>query len=177
MARGRFHLSPEQVKELTNAYANCKDGPTRTRYQAVRLYGTGYPVTEVMNITGCSCTSLMQWCCAYRKAGSAALLDQRLGGNRARLTAAQIADLKGRLLLYTPADLFGPTAASAEGQFWSIADLRRAMQQWYSVSYQSPSSYRRYFDLCGFSYQRPAKVYQSRSEIQVAEFEAELEKN
>jgi transposase len=177
MARLRFQLSPEQVKALSNAYASCKDGPTRTRYQAVRLYGTGYPVEEVMNITGCSGTSLMEWCCAYRKDGSAALIDKRLGGNRARLMPSQVADLKGRLHLYTPADLFGPTAASADGQFWTIADLRRALQQWYSVSYQSPSSYHRYFDLCGFSYQRPAKVYHSRSETQVAEFEAELEKN
>jgi hypothetical protein len=54
MARRRFQLTQEQVKELTYAYNCCKDGPTRTRYQAVRLYGAGYPVKEVMEITGCS---------------------------------------------------------------------------------------------------------------------------
>ena len=49
MARRRFQLTEEQVQELINAYANCKDGLTRTRYQAVRLYGTGYPVKlEIM---------------------------------------------------------------------------------------------------------------------------------
>jgi hypothetical protein len=47
MATRQFHLTEIQVKELTNAYTNCKDGPIRTRYQAVRLYGTGYPVKEV----------------------------------------------------------------------------------------------------------------------------------
>lgn len=177
MARRRFHLTTEQVKELTNAYTSCKDGPTRTRYQAVRLYGTAYPVQAVMDITGCSRTSLMEWCCAYCKEGSTALADKRLGGNRARLTPAQIADLKGRLHRYTPADLFGQTGATAEGQFWTVADLQRAIQQWYGVNYHSRSSYHRSFDLCGFSYQRPAKAYKSRSEAQVAEFEAELEKN
>ncbi len=177
MSRRRFQLTTEQVKELSNTYANCKDGPTRTRYQAVRLYGTGYLVEEVMSITGCSYTSLMEWCCAYRKEGSAALVDQRRGGNRARVTPSQVADLKGRLHLYTPGDLFGQTAATADGQFWTLPDLGRAMQQWYGVSYQSPSSYHRYLGLCGFSYQRPQRVYKSRSEAQVVEFEDQLEKN
>jgi transposase len=109
---------------------------------------------------------------AYCKEGSTALVDQRLGGNRARLTPAQMADLKGRLHRYTPADLFGQTVATAEGQFWTVPDLQRALEQWYGVHYQSRSSYHRYFDLCGFSYQRPAKVYKSRSAAKVAEFEA-----
>jgi transposase len=51
------------------------------------------------------------------------------------------------------------------------------MERWYGFNYQSRSSYHRYFDLCGFSYQRTAKVYKSRSEARVAEFEAQLEKN
>lgn len=177
MARRRFQLIQEQVKELTHAYTRCKDGPTRTRYQAVRLYGTGYPVKEVMEITGCSRPTLMEWCRKYRTEGIAALEDQRVGGNRARLFPEQIAQLNTRLHLYTPADLFGRTAATAQGQFWTVPDLRRAIEQWYGVSYQSPTSYLRYFDLCGFSYQRPAGVYKSRSEARVAEFEAQLEKN
>src|ERR671918_3139786 len=61
MARRRFQLSEEQIKGLTMAYATCKDGPTRTRFQAVRLYGIGYPVVQIMDITGCSRTSLMDW--------------------------------------------------------------------------------------------------------------------
>ena len=177
MARRRFQLTQEQVQELTDAYTYCKDGPTRTRYQAVRLYGTGYPCKEVMEITGCSRPTLMEWCRKYLAIGISALADQRRGGNRSRLSPVQIEQLKARLHLYTPADLFGNTAATAYGQFWTVPDLRRAIQQWYGINYQSPSSYLRYFDLCGFSYQRPAKVYKSRKEAPVAEFEAQLEKN
>jgi transposase len=177
MARRRFQLSEEQIKELTLAHASCKDGPTRTRFQAVRLYGVGYPVDQIMDITGCSRTSLMEWCAAYRQQGSNALLDKRLGGNRARLTKAQIQELKGRLHTYTPADLFGTRAATGDGQFWTIPDLQQAIQRWYGVTYRSRGSYHCYLDLCGFSYQRPQKVYKSRSEAKVAEFEAQLEKN
>ncbi len=167
----------QQVKELTSAYANSKDGPTRTRYLAVRLYGTGYPVKEVMDITGCSRTSLMEWCRKYRTDGVTGLVDKRVGGNRAKLTPAQVEDLRIRLHTYTPAHLFGPTAATADGQFWTVEDLQRAVQQWWGVIYRSRSSYHRLLALCGFSCQRPARVYKSRSEAQVAEFEAQLEKN
>jgi transposase len=174
MARRRFALTEKQEKELIAAYVSCKHGPTRTRYQAVRLYGTGYPVQEVMNITGCSQTSLMEWCRTYRRDGIAGLVDKRTGGNRAKLTLAQIEELKARLHTYTPAQLFGSNAA---GQFWTVPDLRRAVEQWYGVSYRNARSYHRLFDLSGFSYQRPAKVYKSRSASKVTEFEEQLEKN
>ena len=176
MASRRFQLKEKQIKELTQAYQCCKDGPTRTRYQAVRLYGTGYPVEEVQEITGCSRTSLMDWCRKYREKGLAGLVDKRKGGNRAKLTPMQIEDLQGRLHTYMPAQVFGSATATADGQFWAIEDLAQAVMQWYGVSYKSRSSYLRLFGLCGFSYQRPAKVYKSRSEAKVAEFEAALEK-
>jgi transposase len=177
MAKRKFQLSEDQVREVIAAYSSCKDGPTRTRYQAVRLYGTGYPTKDVTQITGCSRITLMEWCRNYSAQGIAGLADKRVGGNAARLTHSQIYDLKTRLHTYTPAQLFGKSAATTDGQFWTVADLRRAIEQWYGVSYHSPSSYLRYFDICDFSYQRPDKVYKSRSEAKVAEFEAQLEKN
>jgi transposase len=176
MARRRFQLTAEQIKELTSAYTSCKDGPTRTRYQAVRLYGTGYPTEEVIRITGCAWSTLMEWCRIYAREGIAGLVDKRRGGNRAKLTKKQIAELSTRLRAYTPANLFGTLAATPDGQFWTVEDLQRAVQQWYSVSYQSLGSYHRLFDLCDFSCQRPAKVYKSRSEAKIAEFEEQLEK-
>lgn len=177
MAARQFQLNPEQVKDLMQAYFDCKDGPTRSRYQAVRLYGTGYPLQEVLDITGCSRLTLMYWCRKYNAGGVSALTDHRAGGNRAKLSPAQLDQLKARLHCYTPADLFGATGATAAGQFWTVPDLSRAMEQWYGVCYQSPRSYLRCLNLCGLSYQRPAKVYQSRKESQVWEFEAQLEKN
>jgi transposase len=177
MAKRQFQLTDKQVNELKRAYANCKDGATRSRHQAVRLYGTGYPVQEIMHITGCSRSSLMDWCRQYRSSGIDGLVDKRVGGNRAKLTPDQLEDLQARLHSYTPSELFGSTAATADGQFWTLPDLQRAIEQWYGVCYHSPSSYPRLFHLCGFSYQRPAKVYKSRSEAKIAEFEEQLEKN
>jgi transposase len=177
MARRRFQLTERQVRELTTAYSVCKDGPTRTRFQAVRLYGSGYATEDVMGITGCSRTSLMDWCRAYRRGGAEALVDRRVGGNRAKLTATEMEDLRHRLTEYTPSQLFGLAASTPAGQFWTVPDLCRAVERWYRVTYHSNSSYYRLFQLCGFSYQRPAKVYKSRSAAKVAEFEEQLEKN
>jgi transposase len=177
MARRRFQLTDDQVRELTGAYTQCKDGPTRARYQAVRLYGTGYPVKEVIDVTGCSRSILMEWCREYRRDGVSALVDKRVGGNRARLTLAQIEQLGEQLRMYTPAELFGSLAATADGQFWTVEDLQRAVQRWYGVIYRSRSSYLRLFDLCDFSYQRAERRYKSRSEAKIAEFEIQLEKN
>jgi transposase len=176
MARRRFRLTEQQEAQLRQAFTACKDGPTRTRYQAVLLYGTGYPVNEIISITGCSRTSLMDWCLQYRTDGTEGLIDRRVGGNRAKLKPAELQDLRVRLHDYSPADLFGPLAATADGQHWTVPDLHRTIEKWYGVSYQSPTSMRRIFHHCGFSYQRPAKVFKSRSAAKVAEFEEQLEK-
>jgi transposase len=177
MAKRQFKLKTNESNELIRAYVGSKDGPTRTRYQAVRLYGEGYPVKEIEAITGCSRSSLMEWCRTYRTHGIAGLVDKRVGGNRAKLTAAQIETVSKRLKEYTPRELFGPEAYAQDGQFWTVEDLHRAVKQWMGVTWQSRSSYYELFAACGFSFQRPAKVFKSRREAQVADFEEQLEKN
>jgi len=106
-----------------------------------------------------------------------ALEDHREGGNRAMLSKAEIEDLRTRLHEYTPQALFGPQAATLDGQFWTVEDLKRAVQSWYQVVYKSRSTYLHLFALCGLSYQRPARVFKSRREVDVAAFEELVEKN
>jgi transposase len=141
------------------------------------MYGLGYPVKEIERLTGCSRSSLMVWCQVYHSAGVAGLVDKRVGGNRAKLRYAQIRELSARLQQYTPRDLLGPEAYTQDGQFWTVEDLHRAVKQWYGITWQSRTSYYKLFAACGFSYQRPAKVFKSRRETQVADFEEQLEKN
>ncbi len=177
MAKRTFILTQQQVAELRHAYDRSKDGPTRTRYQAVRLYGTGYAVAQIQAITGCSRTSLMDWCRHYRTHGVAGLGDGRRGGNRAKLTTAQRETVRAKLHQYTPHQLFGPEAATTHGQFWTIPDLQRAVERWFGVTWASLTSYAALLTLCGFSYQRTQKVYKSRREADVLDFEERLEKN
>ena len=172
MANRQFTLTEQQVAELNRAYDASKDGPTRTRYQAARLYGTGYPVTAITEITGCSRPALMVWCRNYREHGVAGLVDKRKGGNHRSLTPAQVVELGSRLHQYTPRDLF------RDGNpFWTAAKLQHAVLHWYGVSYRSLTSYYTLFHRLGFSRPRPAKTYKSRREMAVRDFEEQVEKN
>jgi len=177
MAKRKFTLTEAERKELLQAYRTCKDAVTRTRYQAVRLYGEGYPVAEIMQITGCSRTSLMEWCRAYREDHAQGLVDKRAGGNHAKLSKLQIEALQQVLHQYTPKERLGPRASTIDGQFWSVEDLALVVREQYSVEYQSRTSYSQLLHLCGFSYQRTEKVFKSRREAKVADFEEQLEKN
>jgi transposase len=171
-----FCLTESEANELQAAYWQCQDADTKTRYQAVRLYGLGYSVAQVIDICACSTRSLLNWTHAYRERGLAALLDHRLGGNRARLTPEQIETLMNRLKTYTPAQLLGRDTCVGEGQFWTIGDLAKLVQREYEVTFQSPTSYRSLLHRCDFTYQRPAKQYKSHSDLKVMEFEEALEK-
>jgi transposase len=177
MAKRKFTLTETERKELLQAYRSCKDAATRTRYQAVRLYGEGYPVDEIMQITGCSRTSLMEWCRAYREDHSQGLVDKRVGGNRAKLSKLQIEALQQILHQYTPKERLGPRASTSDGQFWSVEDLALVVREQYGIEYQSRTSYSQLLHRCGFSYQKTEKVFKSRRESQVADFEEQLEKN
>lgn len=177
MAQRQFILTSAQATALQQAYLETKHGPTRSRYQAVRLYGSGYSVAQVIDITGCSRTTLMDWCRAYRRTGLSGLVDGRVGGNRAKLTPEQRRMLCTNLQQYTPRQLFGAETATPSGQFWTVPDLRRAVAHWFGITWNSHSSYLSLFPTCGFSYQRTQKVFKSRSEAQVMTFEEALEKN
>lgn len=177
MAKRQFQLDGAQLNELITAYNKTTDGATRTRFQAVRLYGTGYSVKEIIEITQCSRSSLMGWCQKYLAQGPEALADHRAGGNSRKVTREQAADLNERLRMYTSGALFGSEAATPEGQFWTVEDLQQAVERWYGVNYQSRTSCLTLFARCGFRYQRPARVYKSRREADVTAFEEAVEKN
>jgi len=177
MCQRTFHFTSEEAGALQSAFLHSQDVHTRTRYQAVRLYGLGYPVSQITDICACSRPSLMQWCRAYREGGVAALVDRRQGGNRARLSPLQIEAIQAQLHRYTPAQLLGRDACQGDGQFWSVAEVATLLQRDYGVVYRSSTSYQSLLAQCGFSYQKPAKQYRSRRQTSVMEFEELLEKN
>src|SRR5882672_8334647 len=103
MRTRNFCLTELESNQLQAAYLHCADADTKTRYQAVRLYGSGYSVAQICDICGCSMRSLLNWTRAYQLRGITALLDHRLGGNAAKLTPEQIERIHNQLHGYTPA--------------------------------------------------------------------------
>jgi len=162
MAKRKFELTEVERKELLKAYQASKDAGTRTRYQAVRLYGEGYAEKEIEQITGCSRTSLMEWCRAYRADHSQGLVDHRVGGNSAKLGKMQIKELQQKMHHYTPRELFGTNASTVDGQFWTVEDLIHVVREQYGVEYKSRTSYTSLLSLCGFSFSTPPCWYSSK---------------
>jgi transposase len=177
MAKRKFTINEQELGKLRGRMDNCKDGATRMRYQGVWMYAKGYPLAEILEITGCSRTSLMNWCRDYRKGGLEELEDHRLGGNNTKLSRELLAEIQDHLCTYTPEMLFGSQTATLTGEFWTVEDLYRWIQERYGITYQSRTSYQEIFAKCDFSYQRTEKVFKSRRPKQVAEFEELLEKN
>ena len=170
-------LMPEEDQKLLLAFTECKDGEMRTKIQAVRLYGNNVLVTEITHLTGLPRRTINRWYSRYLRLGLSGFVDNRRGGNNTYLTDEQRQDLTKKLNQYRPVDLLGlEKVATAAGLHWSVPDLRQAVKQWYGVEYKTAASYHQLFQKCDFSYQRTAKVYRSRSETKVAEFEEMVEK-
>jgi transposase len=170
-------LSPEADQQLLLAFTECKNGAMRTKIQAVRLYGNDVPVPEITNLTGLPRRTINRWYRRYLQQGLSGFVDRRQGGNYQYLTHEQIQELALRLKQYRPVDLFGlEKVATADGLYWCVPDLKRTVKQWYGIEYKTGTSYQQLFQKCGFSYQRTAKVFRSRSELKVAEFEEQVEK-
>src|SRR5258708_9953331 len=177
MAKRRFKLSAEQNAELQREYGESRDGASRTRYQAVRLYGEGYAVSEICHITGCARSSLMEWCDKYLSVGVSGLVEHRGGRRRAKVSLEQLAQIGQALHQYCPRDVLGSQTQTSSGQYWTVEDLARVIERWYRVRFANRRGYHRVFALCRFTYQRSEKVYKSRRAAGVSGFEAQVEKN
>jgi transposase-like protein len=85
MSTRKFVLTESEALALNAAYLHMQTADTKIRFQAVRLYGLGYAVSEILDICGASHSSLSAWVRLYQHSGLTALLDHRKGGNHAKL--------------------------------------------------------------------------------------------
>jgi len=179
MAKRTFHLNEKEKNRFRQREAASDDTGEMKRLQTVRLYGSGRTVADIMDVTGCTESSLRRWVHQYREQGLSRLRTDysARAQNSRKLTETQGDDLQQRLHHYRPDQILAPEVRIASGKFWTVSDLAIAVKQWYGVIYKDRGSYRNLLQRCGFSYQKAERVYKSRpSEAEVAEFEAELEK-
>ncbi|SRR5713226_9162294 len=177
MAKRQFILSEEEQNELRRAEGQTQDTHELKRLQAVRLYGSGYAVSEIAQMTGGSWRALMDWCAAYRADGPVGLKSKWQGENALKLSREQRADLNRRLDAYRPDQVIAPELRISQGQFWTVSDLRIVVQRWYAVSYACRDSYVTLLHECRYSQQQTERVYRSQTDQRVvADFEALLEK-
>ncbi len=177
MAQRQFSLSEQEINQFQRLEDSTQKARELKRLQAVRMYGTGYAVDKIKEITGCSWRSLMDWCRAYRQSGLEGLKSKWQGDNALKLSREQRREIKEKLDQYRPKQVLSPDVRISQGEFWTISDLKIVVQRWYGVTYQSETSYHNLLHECRFSQQKTANTYRSRpNQLAISDFEAELEK-
>jgi len=177
MAKRKFHLTDEERRAIEQAERQTRDAYELRRLQAVRLYGSGIPTSDITQLIRTSERRIREWAQKYGQHGLDGLKSQWQGENALKLSRPQRADLKQRLQQYRPDQVIAPEVRLSRGQFWTVSDLHIVVKAWYAVEYRTVDSYRTLLHECGLSYQHTEKVYRSQPDAQtVADFEAELEK-
>ena len=179
MANRQFQLNDEQVKEIKRYEHQSKRPDESKRLQAIRLYGTGRTLVDILDIVGCGESSVRIWAMQYAQSGMEGLQShyRNSAQNARKLSKEQEQDLCTRLATYRPDKVLPKSQCHGTGRFWTVEDVKTVVAKWYGVTYRDVSSYRNLLHRCGFSYQKTEQVYKSRpSEVKVADFEAELEK-
>ena len=172
MATRKFHLSEEAVDELKRAEKATRKSSELRRMQAVRLYGSGQAVKQIVEVTRMGTRSILSCVARYREKGIDALYEYQQKGNRRLLTDQQRRELAGKLQQYRPVDL-----NISQQEYWTVSDLAVAVEQWYGVVYKHSDSYIGILHRSGFTFQRSTKVYRHKPRAAaLVEFEAQLEK-
>lgn len=179
MANRQFHLNDKQVNELKRYEHQSRRPDEFKRLQAVRLYGTGHALADILEIVGCGASSVRIWAMQYRQYGETGVLSHYGNScqNARKLSIEQEQDLREKLTGYRPDQVLPQADCHGTGEFWTVEEVKTVVKKWYGVMYRDVSSYRNLLHRCGFSYQKTEQVYKSRpSATDVADFEAELEK-
>src|SRR5512134_620262 len=134
MAKRICHLSEQEVSAFRRRERASHDAAEVRRLQAVRLYGSRKPVSEIADVTGCVESSLRRWVGRYQQQGLDGLKGQYEGSshNPSKLTAAQRVEIQERLHRYRPDQVLSPAVRVSHGQFWTVSDLHLALEAWYA---------------------------------------------
>jgi transposase len=123
MAKRQFQLNVQAIEQFRQAEQQTRDVHELKRLQAVRLYGTGMTIKQIMDIHNCGASSIREWVQKYQQGGLSALRSNWSSQNASKLTREQQADLRTRLHTYGPDQLLPTEVRVSEGRFWTVSDL------------------------------------------------------
>jgi transposase len=118
----------DDAAQLRQVYQQERDGPVRTRLQALWLLREGQPLQAVAPVVGVTYRTVQQWLAWYRAGGVAAVRAHRKAGRGrvARLTAAQQAQV---------------VAHTATGACFTVQDVIAWVAAQFGVTYSPTGMY------------------------------------
>jgi len=89
MAKRQLELSETEIGQLRQAEATTRNVRELKRLQAIRLYGTGINLRDIMDIVGAGESTIRQWAMSYRSDGVGGLRSKWDGKNANKLSDEQ----------------------------------------------------------------------------------------
>ena len=158
MAKRELQVNDEEYEALEAAEGATRQTYELKRLQAVRLNGSGMASADSCEGVGCQERTIGGWAQRYQKDGSDGLRIAWNRDNALKLSRAQGADLKEKVAQYRPDQVLSSEVHVEGGSFWTVSDLRLAVERWYGVRYRSADSYVTLLHEYGLSYQRAERV-------------------
>jgi len=154
-------LSSTQIDELSGIINCNKSSFTEgKKAQAILMLSREKSLEDIRMVTGYSKRHVFTFRKAYFTQGLGAIKDKQKKG-RALLTSKQRQEILDALINKKPLD-FGYSS-----DFWTTSVLARFIKDQYNVNYKSKTSIHLLFKEAKFTYHKPDKKYQRRSEEEV----------
>src|SRR5215470_12211980 len=104
MAKRQFELDETELRQLRAREQQTERVAELKRLQAVRLYGSGLGMAQLVNMVGCAESSIREWVQDYKREGLVGLASHyaHSAQNASKLTAAQRTEVHARLHEYRP---------------------------------------------------------------------------
>ncbi|MDZ4285637.1 MAG: IS630 family transposase [Candidatus Sungbacteria bacterium] len=167
-------LTDQQIQELqTIITSSASKGPEVRRAQAVLLIDRKVGTVAVKAMTGYGRTRAFTLRKQYLVRGSDAIRDHREGQSKELLTKTQRAEIIATIQTKKPCEL---DTYYQNYKYWTTGVLGAYIKRSYKVAYKSKTSHYLLFKQAKFTYHKPGKVSERRSEEEVQEWRTTAKK-
>ena len=140
--------------------------------QAVRLFGTGEALANIVRVVQASERTIGRWVKRYQDEGLVGLARRAQPGNHRTLSGEDWTAVVQVLKDSTP-----ETAELSERVPWTVVDAAALVKERYGVVYVGRSRYHALLHAAGLSFQRAIKVYRHQpSAAVISDWQADAEK-
>jgi transposase len=130
MQRRKFSLNDKEVAAFRQREAETRHVYELKDLQAVRLYGSGVEMTDIVETVGQAERSIWRWVRAYQRESLAGLQAGWDGQNANKLSATQRAEIKHKVETYRPDQILARDRRVSQGEFWTVSDIQWAVKTW-----------------------------------------------
>jgi transposase len=166
-----MRYTTEQVDVLRRFLKQGKTVAEVERSRALLTLAKGKKRAEVAEIFEIHVDTLDTWQTQFKRLGITGITNKGYPGNHYKLTKQQKAEIKQTIIEKNPQEL-----GLSEKRFWTTKLLKKLIQEYYAVTYDSEATYRKLFYAFGFSCHKPGKHNRNQRSKDVERFRVAVKK-